>query len=252
MIKRVNSTGRKRIPRENVAIAIPPDPPRRFEGRIDLAGFGFPDAAVVVVEATSAGSPLVARYAFGTVGRLAPPADCGLAGIEGANVLFQVKVIDQSQEVGRLLGLAEGIRVPAHGQAALRDDGLLAVEPADLGQEVWRLDFEEHDTVSLLVNRTIPGLQGGLRADGLFAALVMPQVVRAVLAEAHARGDLDEPDGWAGRWLRFGRDRHPDRTPPPAPTDADALPHWVAEVVDAFCAAHAFRDRYQAATRGES
>ena len=48
--------------------------------------------AVVVVEATSAGSPLVARYAFGTVGRLAPPADCGLAGIDGANVLFQVKV----------------------------------------------------------------------------------------------------------------------------------------------------------------
>ena len=67
------------------------------------------------------------------------------------------------------------------------------------------------------------------------------------------RGDLDDPDGWAGRWLRFGRDRHPERAPPPSVRDdPDALSQWVAEVVLAFCAAHAFRDRYQAATRGAS
>ena len=56
MIKRVNSTGRRRIARDHVTIEVFDDNPRSFNALIDLAGFDAPHDAAVVLEAMCAGS----------------------------------------------------------------------------------------------------------------------------------------------------------------------------------------------------
>ena len=72
MIKRVNSTGRRRIPRERVSIEVFDGDPRTFDAVIDLADFEAPADAQVVLEAACAGSNTIPRFNWGTVGKLVP------------------------------------------------------------------------------------------------------------------------------------------------------------------------------------
>ncbi len=70
MIQRVNSLGRKRINQSCVAIEVYDGEPRTFDAEINIADVGFPEAASVVIEGTSAGSSVVQRFDCGTVGTL--------------------------------------------------------------------------------------------------------------------------------------------------------------------------------------
>ena len=156
MIKRVNFTGRKKIAHSHLRIEVIDAPaagePRRFEAEVELASLGLMPTACVVVEALCAGDSNVLRFDFGTVAHVAPPADRVLAGLTGEHVYFNLKVIDRSERVGRLVGLAEGVRPERGGaQTAVGRQGLLPVERKDLGDELWRLDYGDR-YVTLLVN----------------------------------------------------------------------------------------------------
>ncbi len=161
MIKRINSLGRKRIARDCVSIAVHDGQPRRFSATIELSGTAWPSDAIVVMEAMCAGSPIVKRFNCGTIGSLSLPRDVALDGITGKNVFFALKVIDHSEKIGRLLGIAENIRPIETGkQTESGRRGILPVESVPLGQQLWQLDFRDHD-VYLLVNDSIDGLSNG-------------------------------------------------------------------------------------------
>src|SRR5437763_739146 len=83
-----------------------------------------------------------------------------------------------------------------------RRRGILPIEPAELGQELWRLDFGEHD-VTLQVNKEVPGLVDRARSDPMFYAAVYPSVVRDVLSRAIAENAEIEEEGdhWPILWL---------------------------------------------------
>ena len=52
--KRINSTGRKRIPRDRISVTllpVKPDEPLRAVATVRLDGLGFPESATVVLEA---------------------------------------------------------------------------------------------------------------------------------------------------------------------------------------------------------
>ena len=251
MIKRVNFTGRRRIPRDRVKIEVYDGNPRTFDATIDLDGSQLLPHAAVFLEAACAGSTAVQRFDFGEVGDIQDPRKRELSEIEGENVFFSLKVVDRTERFGRILGIAENIRPKKAGkQTASGHRGILPIEQVDLGHELWKLEFREHD-VFLLVNRTVPGLIDRARSDPSFYAAIYPEIVRKILARAiDENADADEDDDrWPVMWLRFGKGLHPARLAAPSSEDQDEIrQEWVDEVVSAFCEAHTLREKYISAT----
>lgn len=252
MIKRVNFTGRRRIPRHRVRIEVHEGPPRTFEAAIDLSEFRFPPDAAVFLEALSAGSTVVRRFSLGTAGAIQPPEDRNLNDIPGENVFFTLKVVDRSQRFGRILGLAEHIR-PQGERSDPVGRGLLPIQPAALGEQLWRLEIREFGPC-LMIHQEVPGWTEMVRSDPLVQAAVFPAVLRQCLHAALAENaDPDEEEErWPVQWLRFGRGMHPERASPPAPDSPEGREQWVEEVVDAFCQRHTLVRRFvQVLERGD-
>ncbi|MFM7056783.1 MAG: hypothetical protein ACKO2P_07650 [Planctomycetota bacterium] len=245
MIKRVNPTGRRRIPHQHVQIEVLDGDPRSFTATIDLAGFAAPEDAGVVMEATCAGSSQVLRFEWGTVARPTPPPDRLLQGLAGQHVLFTLKIVDRNDPFRRLLGVAEHIR-PIRGgkRTAIGRQGILPVELAeDLGEEPWRLEYRPAD-VFLLINARLPFLRDQLRRDPLVSSLIYPQVVRQVLQQALAvPAEEDARDSWQSRWLGFGSQLHPERVTAPTDEDQGELDEWINAVVNQFCRQHELLQR---------
>lgn len=245
MIKRVNSTGRRRIPQQHVQIEVFDGDPRSFDASIDLAGFAAPDDALLVMEATCAGSSRVARFEWGTVASPAPPANRLLLGLAGQHVLFSLKIIDASDPFRRLLGVAENIR-PLRGgkKTATGRQGILPVELSDdIEDEPWRVEYRTSE-VFLLINARLPFLRDQLRSDPLVYSLIYPQVVRQVLKQALAdQADEDSPEAWQTRWMSFAVQLHPDHEAPPAEDDSEEREQWINAIVSQFCRQHEFLQR---------
>lgn len=253
MIKRVNSTGRRRIPKDKATIEVFDGSPRTFNAEMDLADFDASLDAAVVLEATCAGSNVVSRFEWGTLGKLTPPERRELTNLHGENVFFSLKVIDRSERFGRILGLAENIRPLKGGKkTATGRRGILPVDKADLGDELWRLEYRETD-VFLLVNERIPGLADQVKFDAAVFALIYPNVIREILRRAldeQAEPD-DEEERWPSLWLRFARHLHPEQEAAPTGSDDDSQQEWIADVVQAFCREHALREKFIQQTGGE-
>lgn len=250
MLKRVNFTGRRRIPRDRVQIEVYDGEPRTLRAAINLDDIGMLPHAAVFLEAMCAGSPVVERFDYGEVDGLRCDQEHKLQEVEGENVFFALKVVDRTKEYGRILGIAENIRPERAGKkTAAGRRGILPIEPRDLAEEIWRLEFKDHD-VFLLVNDKIPGLIDRARSDPLFYAAVYPEVVRRVLTESFQEGvEIDEDDDrWPHMWLRFGKCLHPTHeNPPTSPDQEDERTDWIETVVKAFCVTHGMRSKFAAA-----
>jgi hypothetical protein len=253
MIKRVNFTGRRRIPRDRVQIEIAAGPPPAVSAMFHLADLDFPESAAVVLEAMCAGSPVVERIECGEVGRLRLPRNRRLDRIGGRQVFFTLKVVDRSERYGRILGLAENVRPTGGKRDGRRLEGILPIEVVQLGQQIWRLEFREHH-VFLLLNGDVPDIATRVRSDPALYALIFPEVLRHVLGRALAEGgDLEDEhdDRWPAVWLRFARGLHVDGDRPPVGQERrDEWEDWIEDVVQAFCERHAIKDAYRRALAG--
>lgn len=139
-------------------------------------------------------------------------------------------------------------------QTATGRRGILPIERVELGQQLWRLEYREHD-VFLLVNKAVPGLGERAHSDPLFYAVVYPQVVRDVLQVAifDEAADIDEnSERWPNLWLRFGQSLHPLRSRPPAYTEEEDAREWIDTVVESFSASHSLKDRFAAAAAAQN
>jgi hypothetical protein len=226
MIKRVNFTGRRRIARDHVKIEVFDGQPRTFSATIDLKDTHLFPHAAVFLEAMCAGSNIIERFECGEVESLQPVQNRPLREIDGENVFFTLKVVDRTERFGRILGVAENIRPERAGkQTAAGRRGILPIEPRDLGEEIWQLDFKEHD-VFLLVNKDVPGLVDRARSDPIFYATVYPEVVRRVLLRAFALN------------VETGLDRD------------DEHEDCIEDVVESFCEKHGMKSKYLATVVG--
>lgn len=207
----------------------------------------MPPKAQLYLEAMCAGSPIIQRFPYGTVENLTPPSKRVLDEVDGERVFFSLKVVDESEGAGRILGLAENIRPQQADETAENGRrGILPILPKSLGQELWRVAFETHE-VCLFVNEDIPNIKDRTRWDPLLQAAVYPAAVRLILAEALERGasdDDEDSDGWPSRWLRFARGLHPNHMSPPRDSPDDQQ-EWIDEVVDEFCTRHSLADQFR-------
>jgi len=99
------------------------------------------------------------RSAFGTVGSITqiPKESRVLAEFEGSDGMrFRVKVVDCSPEA-KLLAEADGILPMSPAETEQNKVPLLPVRSDNLGQELWRIDFEDgaQNMPTLVVNEII-------------------------------------------------------------------------------------------------
>jgi hypothetical protein len=248
MIKRVNSTGRRRITTDQVQIEVHDDhDPKTFNATIDLKGFDAPPDAAVVIEAMCAGSNSVSRFEWGTIADLMAPSDRRLVGSVGKSVFFNLKIIDRTQRFGRILGLAENIRpILSSTRKGAGRRGILPIESRSLGQQIWQLGFEP-EYVVLYVNCDIPQLSERIHSDPLVYGLIYPSIIAQILSRAlEQQPNLSEDDGstcWARHWLKFGSALHPEKKPAPESLEFEEVEEWIQDVIDAFS------DRYRLCER---
>lgn len=257
MIRRLNFTGRRTIPRSRVTVRLRPGTGGRYDFSIlyDLAGLGFADDASVLVEAYNAVSYM--RFDFGTVGRRQEPRSLRLSEVSPHPLpKFRLKVVDRGVRTGLLLGVADRIVALRDEQDVSERQPLLPVDFCDLGDRIWRLDLSDWPVLEL--NQRVEGIVDEVRSGDDFLALVFPEVVRQVLRnivieQEQTDPDLDDSD-WTCLWLRYvcalpGMRRPPESLSASARADLDA---WVEDAVQAFCRQREVRRRYGAAVAADA
>ena len=116
MKRRINSTGRKSISRDLISIrvvepSLPTLPPSFTADLSKLSDLGLAEEARVYVEPYVTRSSALMRFDFGPLGGLSEPPDTSLSELDaGGRILFRVKVVDQSGEVGKILASATALR----------------------------------------------------------------------------------------------------------------------------------------------
>ena len=205
MKRRLNYTNRRNLTAEHVKIALENQP-----GNLALrftASFSFPTAwklnpeAKVYIEAYVASTSM--RFPFGTVKEIAHPVDTTLRELDAGNILFRVKIVDESGEIGKLLASAEEIR--PSGQEGEESEGVRSFFPlvmANLGQAIWKVEITKSDRPRLLLNNQIPGLRERLLGDPLIQGAILPFAMQYVLDKTLLSAEFDDAD-WAADWKEF-------------------------------------------------
>lgn len=249
MIRRLNYTGRRKIPRGRITVRLTDagDEHYAFRAEFDLADMGFPDDAQVFIEAYNSISWM--RFDFGTVGARHDPDDLRLVEVTRHPLpKFRLKVVDRSEDAGRLLGVADKLVPLRPEEDETHRQSLLPVEFCDLGDEVWRLDVSDWPVLAL--NHRIEGIGEAARAGDDFLGLVYPEVVRNILHEIVIEQEQFDPDfddsDWTCLWLRYVcqfAGVEPPRDGYSEAARAERL-EWIADAVQAFSRAYDARRRY--------
>jgi hypothetical protein len=246
-VRRLNYTGRKRINREDARITLQDSgaPPATFDATLRLAGYGLPPGADVYVEAYRQTTWM--RFAFGTVGNVAPPGDRRLAQFDDTEaLLFRVRVSSPDDRRGVLLAEADRIRPCRPEEKITRRVPLLPVRPdRDLGSQVFRVDFS--DSPILLINAAARDWRGVSR-DPAFVSLVFPAVFWEILMRVMCVDkvlDDDDLHDWRCRWVRFAKTLAGVPDMPGETEDQDAVIDWIEEVVSSFCRRCKMMDRFK-------
>ncbi len=252
---RINSTGRKRIFREHVRIRLISQgygKPPAFTADIQLpTDLKLDPSAKVYVEPYVKSSSM--RFSFGTVAALKPPDSCVLTDIDaGRTVLFRVKVVDETAELGRILASANGIRPEDDSDGDDRRP-LLPVRSSNLGEEVWQLQIDKEAGPSLVVNSRVPDLTEMLKRDVYMQGVVYPEVVRQLVREIFRDGnDFDDAAEWVLDWkewfaAQLGREIDDNEA-----EDDDAVASLADEIALAFAVKNRFASNLIAARRSVS
>jgi len=233
-IRRFNYTARQRIARADADIVLHGESTdaARFDANLHLSEYEFPPDARVFVEAYRQTSLM--RFDFGTVSAPRPPPERVLVDFPTVDeVLFRVKVTAASERAGVLLGEADQLRPRQPEQQPDRRVPLLPVIPANLGDEVWRVDFDGR--TSLLVSRDLHDWKQTVGSH-TFRALVYPAALRMILERILLIEDYtasDDPQDWRSQWLQFAA-RIPGSRALVLPGSPDEYEEWIENAVGAF------------------
>ena len=253
MIRRFNYTNRHRIAHEAFHLIVHEqrDAPSSFTATLNLPlELKLPPDAAVWVEAYS--GPAQMRFSYGTVGNLRPPTDTVLQRFRpGEKLLFRVKVVDEQEPTHRILAWADKLRplLPEEAQAGSRS--ILPVEPADLGERIWSLRWNEDEPILQLNSafREPRDITAIARTDADFAALVYPAVIRQILHTLTMTDEITPPaEDEKHPWIAFGEQGLGAGPVPNGSLEDDGVRRdrldWIERAVNGFCGQHAVMRRY--------
>lgn len=233
-----NYTHRVRIAASKIHVEVECGEDGKYRGlikKLDLSDHGRHaekvwQAARVIVEARRVSMGLYHKQILGTVAETQqkkPITPIELFEFPDENeIVFRFKVVDVDK---KLLGEVDGIRTGE--RAETEKEPLIPLIPTDLKEELWRLDVSDEALgPRVLVNKRLPNASGLLTRDPVIRGLIMPQIVRQVLAIVATTEQQSEP--WAANWISFT-----DRLGYPELPDAEddgAVQGWVEDVVESF------------------
>lgn len=235
MKRTFNYTQRRRILREEVRITLEEieGQPPTFDAEFNFKE-PFPPESRVYVEAFH--RETMQRFDFGPVNGIRRPPSRLLDSLDlTGTVLFRVRVVDESKEVGRLLGAADQLR-PEGWDDDENAESLMILRSRDLFSVPWRVEiFSDGSKPVLYVNSRIPDVLGRVRSDPAFYALILPaalqQVLRRIIADVPDEDDV-EAVKQRDRWVSMATDLD---SPPPESDDPEEVSAWIDRVVEGFC-----------------
>lgn len=240
-IKRINSTGRKRILREDARVSIEElsDGSLSFTARLNLLEYALPLNALVFIEAYRQSTLM--RFPFGTVDDPRPSQPPILAEFRQPDgLLFRVKIINAATQHGMLL--AEG-EIPVSNDKERPEDRIALLPPraGNLGSEIWRLDFTT--SPELVVNEKLPDWKGMVQTLQ-FRSFVFPVAIRQVLERIYWSQDspaVDDESSWSYNWVRFAESIPGiEKCPPTGEENELEWTEWVNSVCERFADQHEF------------
>lgn len=249
MIRRLNYTGRRKIPRENIHITLFRNSGvEEFDAVIRTGDLDLPGTARVFVEAHHKSDWM--RFDFGTIAAPAMPADRRLTIFyEGARILFRVKVVSAGEDSGKILAEVDRLTPLSPDNDRDREPLLPVRLVGNLGDQVWRVTWNGGPVLEL--NKHEPECKHLLTVDSRFKWLVLPEVLRSILTRV-LTDEMDEEgepgEGGPGqRWLDFAASVYSEQPPESQERDAEIIEKWVDEVVSAFCRRHRAFDHWRTA-----
>jgi len=256
VIRRLNYTGRKSIPRSRVTIRLigADGGEPAFTADYDLKGLRFPRDARIYIEAYNRDSYM--RFPFGAVGNPEVPRDTRLTEITPRPLpKFRLKIVDETDRIGLMLGVADKL-IPLRPDEDLEDkQSLLPVDFCDLGERVWRLDLSDWPVLEL--NNRVDGIAEAARSSGGFLGLLYPEVLRGILHETIVEQGVTDPgldeSEWTCLWLQYACSL-PGIVEPPskiARESRDLQEQWIEEAVQAFCRSRHVRAKLEASVAKE-
>jgi hypothetical protein len=119
------------------------------------------------------------------------------------SLLFRIKVVDESGEVGRILPYAKGIRPRDALDDGINLKSLFPVQWKDLGELIWRVDYNKDTGAELQLTTRISNLPVRLKPDALVQGAIYPQALREVLSILLNDGVFEEDLEWVKNWYEF-------------------------------------------------
>ena len=243
MYRRFNFTGRQKLLREHIRLLLSEETRyHSFLLELDLHHYLLPPDALIFVEASK--RTLFKRFHWGTVSSMIPPEDTSLEGFgEPEAITFRIKITGSGANSGKILAVANGLKLLDHRETRAPRQPLLPVRSEDLGGPLWRVDFGESIT-SLFVESRFN--KDDLVANPMFAATVFPSALREILQRIYVEGyegdwrDATAED-WQALWLRFASVELGCGDPPLQHRDhydREEYLEWAETVIKAFCKRH--------------
>ena len=229
MQRTFNYTGRKRVEQKHAQFHFEDStgnvPVFNVQWNLDPSAYN-PDAKLYV-EARY--KETRKRFDFGTIGKIVPPVERRLDGIDlSGPTLFDVFIVDESGQHGLLI--ASGTAFRADGDDDKNRTSMLSVRKEAIGQLTWKVNFESGDLPELCISNQIANGIEKMRTDPHFQSLVFPAALREILM-FYLWDNTDEDDPGFQRWMAFASlytDAKPDAADP-----VDAMA-WIDDVVTGF------------------
>jgi hypothetical protein len=245
MLRRFNYTNRIKLRRSDVDVCVQMTPRGlEFDAKISFQDYDLPQDAVVFIEAYRQTNWM--RFYFGRVGAIVPPQDRLLSQFDvPEGIQFRVKVTVQDG-LHRLLAEADGIPLRQPGDEKSNRKPLLPVKPADLPNEIYRLDFQA-DSPILLISKQA-GNYSDISQAPEFVSLTFPMILRQILTKVLVVDDFDDPtesNDWRGQWLRFAVALPAVSDPPNSEDAIETKIEWIDAAATAFAKHIKAQDRFQ-------
>lgn len=157
--------------------------------------------------------------------------------------VFRLLVVDTEIIPGRILGSAERIKI-VDTETSEENRNIFKVDSRDIGEEIWRVEFDLGDYPKLVINRKIPSLLYLLEHDQVIQGMIIPVAFRVVLNEIarnlrYTTNDSGEYS-WVSVWLQFCTELCQADDPRLFADDEDRLITWTEDCVAEFAKFHSF------------
>jgi hypothetical protein len=256
IIRSINYTGRKKIPRDCIDINLKKD--GSFNAGINIENLKLSENAAVSMEAYDRFSLM--HFDLGTVGNLKSIQNQNLDNIQRKDgIRFRIKITDIGTEHGKILAYYDNL----HTVEKENLECIIRVRSDDLAEQIWNVEFDD-DGPLLNINNKLDtiGIRELVRKDPLFQSLVFPAILKEVLVKIliiEKDYDLENHEDWKSRWIHFiCKIMHQD-APPELKKEGELLENsedimnWInSEAIPEFCRYFGWREKFLRSLEGEN